>query len=101
MAKAKENFVTNVLMKEESGQGGHNNVKQKIKIFSQLKEENVAMKKEIECDKLLKDEYRRKIMLLERQVESLKVVGKPMSRAQRSFRENNGLVDVGGEDKEN
>jgi hypothetical protein len=48
LAKAKEDFVTNELLKaseEQSGQVGHNNAKQKIKLFSQLKEDNVRMKK--------------------------------------------------------
>lgn len=48
LAKAKEDFVTNELLKasqEQSGQIGHNNAKQKIRLFSQLKEENVKLKK--------------------------------------------------------
>lgn len=47
LAKAKEDFVTNELLRvsKESGQVGHNNANQKIKMFSQLKEENVKIKK--------------------------------------------------------
>ncbi|TPX36212.1 hypothetical protein SmJEL517_g01502 [Synchytrium microbalum] len=53
---------------------GHNNARQKIKHIAQLKEENVRLKKENLVLAKQRDELRRKTLVLERDVESIRPV---------------------------
>ncbi|KAJ3227117.1 hypothetical protein HK099_003336 [Clydaea vesicula] len=92
--KHTEEYLTQELCDASKAQGdaGHSNTRQKIKVFERLKEDNIKIKKEKETLKLNNDDLKRKLMALEREMESLKSVnnGKPvMSKAQRTFREKN------------
>ncbi|KAJ1565791.1 hypothetical protein HK096_009968, partial [Nowakowskiella sp. JEL0078] len=57
-----------------SNEMGHQNIRQKIKHVSQLKEENLFLKKENLTMSTQRDDFRRKCMNLERELESYRAI---------------------------
>ncbi|RUS15675.1 hypothetical protein BC937DRAFT_92147 [Endogone sp. FLAS-F59071] len=78
---------------------GHQNPRQRIKHVHKLKDENIALKKDNLALGLLRDEQRRKIMSLEREVESLRALGptvNPVASRSRVVRHILGAENVMG-----